>query len=95
MFNRGILFSLIFLVSCQMTPPIQEMSDARQAILAAQELGAGNKSTPDIKAAESYLKMAERGLKAGYYSQARNNAIKAKEKALQSLLTLEKIGKEH
>ena len=94
MFNRGILFSLIFLVSCQMSPPIQEMSDARQAILVAQESGAGN-TTPGIKAAESYLKMAERGLKAGYYSQARNNAIKAKEKALQSLLTLEKIGNEH
>lgn len=62
------------------TAPVQEMSNARQAISAARSGGAST----ELQNAESLLKKAEEELAAGDYSQARINAAAAREAALKA-----------
>jgi hypothetical protein len=60
---RGLLQTAlvaVFLVAsaCETAPPVQEMSDARQAIAAAKEAGAAEKAAFHLKAAVDYLDSA-------------------------------------
>ena len=75
---------------CATAPPVQEMSDARQAIAAAREAGAENLAADDLAQAEAMLDGAEEYLELGTsaaYWQAKKNAIAAKEVAFEALLT--------
>jgi len=78
-----LLFSL--LAACQSSPPVQEMSDARQAIAVAREAGAEQYAAHELKAAEGFLDQAERRLLEKSYTDARRNALQAKESALSAL----------
>ena len=71
------------------SPPVQEMSDARQAIAAAKEAGAEQSAAEDLRAAEAYLDSAQRKLSERAYAQARRDALQAKSKALVALATTE------
>jgi hypothetical protein len=71
--------------ACQTAPPVQEMSDARQAIAVAKEAGAADRAAFHLKAAEDYLESAEQKLNDHQYSQARYDAKQAKMKALDAL----------
>ena len=91
---RAGWFCLIFLAAsllgCATAPPVQEMSDARQAIAVAREAGAEQLAIEELSQAESLLKKAEEFLVIGTsnaYWQARNAAIDAKEMAFEALLT--------
>ncbi len=88
---RLLLFRLsyfVLLTSSCTTQPYQEMSDARQAIKAAQQAKVWQYST-DLTIAESYLKCAETALYQGQTEKARQFALLAKEQASQiHLLTL-------
>ena len=53
------------LVGCATSPPVQEMSDARQAISAAKEAGAEELAVDELGRAETYLKNAEEELVVG------------------------------
>jgi len=87
---RGMLLSLLFLLgACQSGPPVQEMSDARMAIAVAREAGAAQLAPTQMRAAESLLSSAQRNLSERAYSQARNNAIEAKTRALEALANAE------
>lgn len=77
------LGSLILLFSC-VSAPVQEMSDARQAIQAAKEAGAQPGSQPNLQKAESLLKDAELALENGEYKKARSTAIEARNEAMQA-----------
>ena len=70
---------------CETAPPVQEMSDARQAIAVAKEAGAEELATIHLKAAEFYLQSAEEKLNNQQFSQARSDAKQAKMKALDAL----------
>lgn len=75
---------------CATAPPVQEMSDARQAIAAAREAGAEELAPDDLAQAEALLDGAEEYLElgtSGAYWQAKRNAISAKEVAFEALLT--------
>lgn len=74
---------LLLLFSCA-TAPVQEMSDARQAIQAAREAGAQPESQANLQNAESLLKEAELALENGDYSKARRKATQAHREALQA-----------
>jgi hypothetical protein len=76
-----LLAALLTIVGCQ-TAPVQEMSDARQAIAVAKEAGAADHAAADLKAAEEYLTSAERSLGERHYAQARDEAVQAKSRAL-------------
>jgi hypothetical protein len=78
------------LVACATAPPVQEMSDARQAIAAAREAGAGQFAEDKLGQAEVLLQNAEELLVVGTsnaYWQAKKSAIDAKDKAFEALLT--------
>jgi len=74
---------------CGAAPPVQEMSDARQAIAAAKEAGAEQSAAEDLRAAEAFLDSAQRKLSERAYGQARRDALQAKSKALDALATTE------
>ena len=80
---------LILVTACATAPPVQEMSDARQAIAAAREAGAERYAPQRLDQAVTLLSTAERLLQAGNsnaYWQARKAALDAKETAFEALL---------
>ena len=80
------------LTGCVTGPPVQEMSDARQAIGVAKDAGADETAIAELRAAEDYLRSAERKLSEKSYSQARRDALLAKDKALEALAGAEAAG---
>lgn len=88
----GVLAAIWSLTACETTPPVQEMSDARQAIAVAKEAGAAELAAFHLRAAENYLASAEEKLGEHAYNQARRDAKQAKMKALDALNVSEKLG---
>lgn len=80
------------LAGCVTGPPVQEMSDARQAISVARDAGAEQTAAADLREAEAYLDSAQRKLGERSYSQARRDALLAKDKALEALAGAEAAG---
>jgi hypothetical protein len=98
--SRSIFFSFSALVltllvgaACETAPPVQEMSDARQAIAVARDAGAADLAAAELAEAEKYLQSAEQKLNDQAYREARNDALEAKTRALNALKASE-IGKE-
>lgn len=83
---KGLLIAVVFYMSaCETAPPVQEMSDARQAIAVAREAGAAERAAFHLKAAEDYLESAQQALNEHSYNEARRDAKQAKMKALDAL----------
>lgn len=82
--RAATLAALLLTAGCQ-TAPVQEMSDARQAITVAREAGAEQHAAADLKAAVDYLQSAERFLNERKYDLARRDAVNAKSSALDAL----------
>ncbi len=80
-----LLVVLLAAAGCQTTPPVQEMSDARQAITAAKEAGAAEHAADDLLQAVGFLESAEDALNNREYTRARHDALQAKSKALEAL----------
>lgn len=74
----------LLVVACQ-SAPVQEMSDARQAISVAQEAGAEQHAASLIQLAVDRLQTAEKYLSERQYAQARQDAVSAKKTALEAL----------
>jgi len=64
---------------------VQEMSDARQAIVAAQTAGATGATSPEYAAAQAAISRAEAHLQAQEYVRARLAAVQAKKHAAAAL----------
>jgi len=79
-----ILLSISVLVACGVAP-VQEMSDARQAVRAAHDAGAEQKAPELYDQAETMLDKAVQELDEGRYDQARKAAVSAKKAALDAL----------
>jgi hypothetical protein len=80
-----LLGVLLFVSGCQTAPPVQEMSDARQAIMAARDAGAEEKAPQDLSQAIEHLQSAEAALSDKAYARARRDALEAKERAIVAL----------
>ena len=65
--------------------PVQEMSNARQAIRAARDAGAEKTAPQVLNEAEVLLNRAEDSLERRAYREARRNAIAARDKAAEAL----------
>jgi hypothetical protein len=65
--------------------PVQEMSDARQAIAAAGAAGATTATSPDYYAAQAAITRAEKHLQAQEFTRARLAAMEAKRHAAVAL----------
>ena len=86
--RASALTALLIAAGCQ-TAPVQEMSDARQAITVARDAGAEKHAAADLKAAVDYLQSAERFLNERQYELARRDALNAKTSALDALRRIE------
>jgi hypothetical protein len=71
--------------ACVTTPPVQEMSDARQAIAAAVDAEAGRHAPETLAEARRFLETAQEQLQEEAYGSARLNAVRAKNRASQAL----------
>lgn len=65
--------------------PVQEMSNARQALKAAADSGAMTSASIPYRQAEELLKSAESELERHNYRSARDDANRAKELAIQAM----------
>lgn len=67
------------------TAPVQEMSNARQAIRAARDAGADKAAPQTLTEAQALLEQAEASLQRRSYREARRNAVSARSKATEAL----------
>ena len=74
--------TLLAVAGCEIAPPVQEMSDARQAITVARDAGAETHAAEALREAVQYLETAEQKLNEESYAEARRAALAAKAKAL-------------
>jgi outer membrane PBP1 activator LpoA protein len=81
----GVLLLALVLAACETAPPVQEMSDARQAITVAREAGAADLAAAELAEAEQYLQNAEAKLDHHQYREARHAALEAKYRAQRAL----------
>ena len=73
------------LLSCATLPPLQEMSNARQTIAAAKEFSPNAATDNKILEAERLLERAERRMEVTLYEQARLDALRARNEAIEYL----------
>ena len=95
MILRGAIILLTLLIaSCVAGPPVQEMSDARQAIAAAEESNAATLAPDELDEARRLLEQAETQLRARYYGLAQTSAIQARSRAVEALQTSQAASRE-
>jgi len=86
--NRFLFITLSVLVfltsSCALTPPVQEMSNARQTISAAHEVKAEVYAPDYIMEAERFMKQASEAMEQGDYLTARDYAVEAQQYAIKA-----------
>ena len=75
----------LLLTGCVTAPPVQEMSDARQAINAAEQANAGRVAPESLRDARRFLAEAEQQIQEQAYGPARLNAVRAKNRAAVAL----------
>jgi hypothetical protein len=80
----AVFVGILGLMGCQ-SPPVQEMSDARQAIAAASAAGQPASTSPDLYAAKAAIERAQTHLEAKEYVRARLAALEAKRHAAAAL----------
>jgi hypothetical protein len=80
----AVFLGVAYLIGCA-GAPVQEMSDARQAIAAAGAAGATTATSPDFYAAQAAITRAEAHLLAQEFTSARLAALEAKRHAAAAL----------
>jgi hypothetical protein len=80
----AVMVTVLVLAGCA-GAPVQEMSNARQAIRAARDAGAEKMAPQKLSEAEVLLNRAEASLERRAYREARRNAIAARDKAAEAL----------
>jgi prophage DNA circulation protein len=85
MFRVSLMLAALALAGCVSSPPVQEMSDARQAINAAEAAMAGRPAPDSLRDAQRFLAEAEEQIQQQAYGPARFNAIRAKNRAALAL----------
>lgn len=83
---RLLLCSLVLVVmlAACVSAPVQEMSDARQTLQAAEATVAG-KPSDDLRAARRLLNQAEQALSYRDFDTARHMAMQARAKAMSAM----------
>ena len=66
--------------------PVQEMSDARQALAAAEQAWTGKTPSSDMESARRFMQQAQAALDAGDFATAREDAQLARQAALRALM---------
>jgi hypothetical protein len=79
---HSLLLGILFVLVACASAPVQEMSDARQAIQAAHAAGAERVARETLLSARFLLEKAEQELESGHYREARRNALGARAQAM-------------
>jgi hypothetical protein len=84
---RALLLAVMFALSASgcASAPVQEMSDARQAIRAARDAGAAQKAPQELDQARALLASAERHLEDREFRAAREDAVAARNRAIDAM----------
>jgi prophage DNA circulation protein len=85
MFRALLTLAALAVAGCVTAPPVQEMSDARQAISAAEAANAERLAPESLRDARRFLAEAEELLQQQAYGPARFNAVRAKNRATMAL----------
>src|SRR5437762_12519153 len=85
MFRVLLTVAALALAGCVTSPPVQEMSDARQAIKAAEAANAARLAPEVLQDARRFLAEAEQQIQQQAYGPARFNAVRAKHRAAIAL----------
>lgn len=83
-FFPALLLAAALFSACAVVPPVQEMSDARQALEAAREAQAEKYAEQKLRSAEDSLELATKTLNQGEYEAARMAATVAKALAVKA-----------
>ena len=92
MIRLSAVLLTVFVLGCATSPPVQEMSDARQAIAAAEDANALTLASIPLEDARRYLSQAETQIRNRSFSLARTNAIRAKNSAVDALQVSQAAG---
>lgn len=88
LFDKNTFHIIVFLVAlvsaCSVLPPVQEMSDARQALEAAREAQADRYAVQKMRSAEDSMELATKNLEQRDYEAARMAASVAKALAIKA-----------
>ena len=87
LYRLAPILLLGWISGCVTSPPVQEMSDARQAIMAAEAANAEQYAATDLADARRFLDMAEQLIEDEVYGAARMNAVRARNRAARALET--------
>ena len=79
-----LIFAAAFMVACTVVPPVQEMSDARQALEAAREAQAEKFAEQKLRSAEDSMELATKTFNQEEYEAARMAASVAKALAIKA-----------
>ena len=90
----AIFVGVACLIGCR-GAPVQEMSDARQAIAAAREAGVTESASPDLYAAQAAIVRAETHLQAQEFARARYAALQAKRHAVAAIANATRVDAQH
>ncbi len=93
-FRGAIILLTLVIASCAVGPPVQEMSDARQAIAAAEESNAATLAPDDLDEARRLLEEAESQLRDRNYGLAQDSALLARDRAVDALQATQAVGQE-
>lgn len=80
-----LMLSGMMLIGCASGAPVQEMSNARQAIKAARDAGAATTAPRTLNEAEALLDRAQDNLQRRAWAAARRDALAARDKAAEAL----------
>lgn len=75
---------LLFFTACSLIPPVQEMSNARQSLQSAKDVGAQDHDSKRFSRAKRLLDLASEKMDAGEYAEARNLALEARSIAIKA-----------
>ena len=78
------LVVLLFFTACSLIPPVQEMSNARQSLQSAKDVGAEDIDSKRFSKAKQLLDLASEKMDSGEYTEARNLALEARSIAIKA-----------
>jgi hypothetical protein len=92
--KAAVAVCLLLLLGACAGAPVQEMSDARQAIRAAQAAGADERASDELARAQALIDEAQQHMQRSEYHEARRSAVEAREQAVRALEISRRAGTE-
>jgi len=83
--KRVLAVCILAMLAACVGAPVQEMSDARQAVRAAQAAGAEERAPAELAEARRLIAEAQQSLQRHEYRDAQDTAVEARRQAIRAL----------